>query len=210
MLKCNATKSISENFLSEKRKIMNDNKKKDIRTIATKQILKDTVLSLIQKKSVLRITVKEICENAFVNRGTFYRYYPDLYGILEEMLDDFLHCTGSTEKYTCLLQTEEYDCPYGICDKLYQNTKYGALLFDEKISDIVIRKIADYSKDKYVNSLLNSCKLTSEQAEKIFYFQLNGCLAVNKQVFMNDGKGWKDTRNLIGEFIQSGLRHFMK
>ena len=75
---------------------------------------------------------------------------------------------------------------------------------------MVIKKIADYSKERYVDSLLETCELTREQAERIFYFQLNGCLAVNKQVFIQEGKDWKDTRNLIGEFIQSGLRHFMK
>lgn len=190
--------------------IMDGGRKKDIRTVRTKQILKDTVLSLAQKKSVSMITVKEICENALVNRGTFYLHYPDIYGLLEEILDDFLHSGGPIENYQCTLQSNEYNCPYGICDKLYKNIEYGALFFDERMSDMVIKKIADYSKERYVDSLLETCELTREQAERIFYFQLNGCLAVNKQVFIQEGKDWKDTRNLIGEFIQSGLRHFMK
>ena len=37
-----------------------------------------------------RITVKEICERAEINRATFYRYYTDPYDLLEKMEQEFL------------------------------------------------------------------------------------------------------------------------
>lgn len=121
--------------------LMSSNKKEDPRTVRTKQILKDTVLSLVQKKSATYITVKKICESACVNRGTFYRHYSDIYELLEEIIDDLLRCNDDNNKdYQCSLQSEKYNCPYGICDKLSQNIKYGAIFFDERITDIVIKK----------------------------------------------------------------------
>ncbi|MFQ9152964.1 MAG: hypothetical protein ACLR6B_17275 [Blautia sp.] len=49
-----------------------------------------------------------------------------------------------------------------------------------------------------------------EQAETIFYFQLNGCLAINKKIYRNGSKNWEASRDLIGGFIQSGLKRYIK
>ena len=43
---------------------------------------------LIREKPVAKITVSEICAKAEINRGTFYRYYLDVYDLAEKMVDD--------------------------------------------------------------------------------------------------------------------------
>lgn len=63
---------------------------------------------------------------------------------------------------------------------------------------------------KYIKALLKECNLTESEAEKIFYFQLNGCLAVNKQIYKDGGSEWDKSRDLIGGFIQSGLMRYKK
>jgi AcrR family transcriptional regulator len=49
----------------------------------------------MKTKSILNISIKEICENAGVSRSTFYMYYKDQYDLLgqleEEILDEFDH-----------------------------------------------------------------------------------------------------------------------
>ena len=47
----------------------------DKRIEYTKKTLKDTFLSLLAEKDIINITVSEICKEAGINRGTFYRYY---------------------------------------------------------------------------------------------------------------------------------------
>lgn len=59
--------------------------KQDRRIRKTKAVLKTTLLSLMKEKSVKHITVKELCENADINRGTFYLHYRDVFDMLEEI-----------------------------------------------------------------------------------------------------------------------------
>lgn len=63
--------------------------KKDSRRVKmTKRLLKDSLISLMKETSVHEITIKEICENADVNRSTFYRHYQTQYDLYDEIIDD--------------------------------------------------------------------------------------------------------------------------
>ena len=39
----------------------------------------------MSKKPLANITVKELCEQADINRGTFYRYYKDIYDLFNQL-----------------------------------------------------------------------------------------------------------------------------
>ena len=52
--------------------------------------LKTTLLELLENKDFENITVKMICENAQVNRSTFYAHYTDIYEIMDQM-EEHLH-----------------------------------------------------------------------------------------------------------------------
>ena len=84
------------------------------------------------------------------------------------------------------------------------------IFFDDSLTGHVIEKIAAQSKEKYIVALTQQLDLTPEQAETIFYFQLNGCLAINKKIYRNGSKDWEASRDLIGGFIQSGLKRYIK
>ncbi len=61
----------------------------DRRIRKTRAVLKSSLLSLMKEKSVKHITVKELCDKADINRGTFYLHYTDVFDI-EVQIDDFL------------------------------------------------------------------------------------------------------------------------
>ena len=57
----------------------------DARTRYTKMIIQEVFLNLLEEKNVERITVKEICEKAKINRATFYKYYDNAFDLLEKL-----------------------------------------------------------------------------------------------------------------------------
>ena len=57
----------------------------------TKALLNDSFLNILKKKPLARITVKEICECADVNRSTYYVYYSDPYDQLNKMEQELLN-----------------------------------------------------------------------------------------------------------------------
>ena len=186
------------------------NKKQDPRTIQTKALIRQTLLNMMKKSVFDKITVSELCKIAGINRGTFYLHYYDIWAVLEELEEEALREEPCSEPYKCSLSAEHYKCPYGICDKIHTHPEYGVIFFDDSLTSHVIEKIAAQSKRKYIVALTEQLNLTVEQAETIFYFQLNGCLAINKKIYRNGSKNWEASRDLIGGFIQSGLKRYIK
>jgi AcrR family transcriptional regulator len=64
--------------------------KTDIRVQLTKKALRESLVALMMKKSIVHISVREICEGAGVSRTTFYTYYKDQYDMLEQFEEKIL------------------------------------------------------------------------------------------------------------------------
>lgn len=64
--------------------------KTDARVRYTQNIIRDTFLNLLKEKPIHKITIKEICEIAEINRGTFYKHYEDIYDLMQKLEDSAL------------------------------------------------------------------------------------------------------------------------
>lgn len=62
----------------------------DQRTQLTYSLLRQAFTDLLQRKPIQRITVKELCQKAGVNRSTFYAHYMDIYDLLEKLEEDMV------------------------------------------------------------------------------------------------------------------------
>lgn len=58
------------------------------RTQMTRMLLKTALTELMQKKPFGEITIKEICEQADLNRTTFYMHYDDQTALLRDIEDE--------------------------------------------------------------------------------------------------------------------------
>ena len=56
----------------------------------TKQLLRDSLLELLQTEEIHKISIRALCQRADLNRSTFYKYYGSQYDLLKEMEDDLL------------------------------------------------------------------------------------------------------------------------
>lgn len=63
-------------------------KKNDLRVIKTKKILFDTLLKLMKQKNFEKIKISDICEEALINRSTFYAHYEDKYELLVDLFEN--------------------------------------------------------------------------------------------------------------------------
>ena len=60
-------------------------KSNDRRIRYTRYALQNALIVCMQQKPFNRITVREICETADINRSTFYMHYKDIYELLDEI-----------------------------------------------------------------------------------------------------------------------------
>ena len=59
----------------------------DVRVKLTNLMIREAFFSILKQKPLSKVTVKEICTAAGVNRSTFYKYYKDTYDLLEQIED---------------------------------------------------------------------------------------------------------------------------
>ena len=57
----------------------------DRRTRKTKKAIESSFLTLLERKSINRITVAELCRMADIGRGTFYLHYMDVYDLYDKL-----------------------------------------------------------------------------------------------------------------------------
>lgn len=54
----------------------------------TKQLLKNSLMELLETESIQKIAIKSLCERAGINRSTFYKYYGSQFDLLREIEED--------------------------------------------------------------------------------------------------------------------------
>lgn len=69
---------------------MKNQKHLDTRVQYTRTVLKNAMLTLLKEKSYEKITVKELCEAAEINRGTFYLHYASPVALLKDIENQFV------------------------------------------------------------------------------------------------------------------------
>jgi AcrR family transcriptional regulator len=75
----------------------------------TKTLLKTSLIELMHTKPLGKITIRELCDNADVNRSTFYLYYSDQISLLEDIEAELLsHVREHLEK----LESDYGTLPY--------------------------------------------------------------------------------------------------
>lgn len=64
--------------------------KTDPRVLRTRKLMMDSFIELSGKKEFKDITVKDITEEAMINRATFYYHFEDIYDLLDKALSEVL------------------------------------------------------------------------------------------------------------------------
>ena len=177
--------------------------KTDRRTRYTCQTIKDILLEELKTKPYSKITVTEICKKAEMNRGTFYLHYYDIDDVLNDILEDFLSDTSSVLDH--VLCPYKLNCTYPFCEKIRSASHYQVLFFDDVTAARMLEKLADLGKEDFITRLMKNSLLTFEQAEAVFYFQMNGCLAINRMMLKNQCTDWTKIQQTIDQFIKGGL-----
>lgn len=67
--------------------------KENRRAQMTKLLLRTALIELLEEKPLSRITIRELCEKADLNRTTFYLHYTDQNALLEDIERDVMEKT---------------------------------------------------------------------------------------------------------------------
>ena len=113
-----------------------DEKKKDLRIVKTRKALYRAFEELMKSKSFEQIKVSDICNEALINRSTFYDHYTDKYDLLEEYINSL------KEPFTEEITKE---------DSIEKNTKKYYI----EIIKLLLNHI-EKKKDTYISIMINN------------------------------------------------------
>lgn len=128
-----------------------------VTTMQTRQNLMDAFWKLYCKKSIEKITVKEVCSLAGYNRTTFYAYFKDIYEVLDEIENTIITADEFEEKVlkNIFLGKSEKEIIEKVLELYYENNEYLSVLlgdhgdpgFKVKLINRILPKLTQYLPD---------------------------------------------------------------
>lgn len=159
---------------------MKNAKKEDLRVIKTKKLIRKSFVDLSKKISYQKISVKDLCDNAMINRNTFYLHYENKDDLVKEIINETI------EKY------KSYFMPlitnFFISVKLkdvegFTNNVKGILEIVEEDIDLYKIILSDDYLTGYFSSIaqvyekniMDFLNITTNKAKLIFKYMMSGC-----------------------------------
>ncbi len=140
----------------------------------TKKMIKEALTALMCEKGFAKISVKELCEKADVNRSTFYAYYRDTSAVIRDMEEDILMQLpdlGSTD-------LEEFNSKiFSLFEYIRVNSRVFYVMMFNSSSSQFCKKLMDAILQKYEG--LSTIK--DERVSRMSYiFCANGIVGLVK------------------------------
>lgn len=187
----------------------------DKRIEKTKHMIKSAMLNLMKKKSFNKITVKEICENAFTSRITFYTYYENKNELVEDIAADIkdeimthyeqLQIKNNASNNIIQAHINIIDSILETEQKYFDNTGYTP----HTISPEMQLYYFEYIKQFVADIETRLVRINPDYPEKLFSAFLAGGVWAYIGEAEASGRSLQDTRNevksLLTEILKSNL-----
>ena len=183
----------------------------DRRVRKTKEVLKKSLITLMKEKNINTITVKELCEKADINRGTFYLHYKDVFHMLEEiekeLYQEFQGKILSHEISTDIAITKPI--LQDIFTFIAQNSDFCMVILCERGDMAFVKKIVSIIYERFYSSWSITFNNTDKDLfEKYYSFILYGAIGLIDHWLRNGLKESPEymailTENIIWDGIKS-------
>ena len=138
-------------------------------TNLTKELIKETFISLLEQKPLTQITVKMIVEECGINRNSFYYHYQDLPALIEEMIRE--ETDRIIQEYPMIDSTQT--AILAVVDFASKNKKAILHIYNFVNRDIFeqyLWKVCGYTVDSYAQTLINGRQMNEFDKEIISRF----------------------------------------
>jgi len=135
-------------------------------------VIKNSFMELLKDHPVNKITVKDVCEMAEINRATFYKHYTDCFDLLKRIEDEQI------AELQQLIQESQHKNIADIFRKMFDKIKEDG--------DRYITLVSDNGDSTFPTRILNICyeqtnpflNLSETKREWLYYFSACGCSGV--------------------------------
>jgi len=154
----------------------------DRRVKYTKMVLRQSLLELMKSSPIEKITVKNICELADINRGTFYSHYSNPRALLEQIENDLFNDLKATlDRYLtdADLTSGSYEMIIEIIKCIEMNSDICKIILGEHGDHDYLKRIVNLAYEKFRESwIVNMWVRDDKLTEYFFNFISSGSIGV--------------------------------
>lgn len=181
----------------------------DRRVKYTKKIIKESLIELLKEKELNKITVSELCEKSDINRATFYRYYIDIYDLLEkleqELIDELKQLLPSYKDFTLKEIVKEY------LKVFLENKELVSIVFSNRQNIFYLNDFFYFIYENCKEKWFENIEIDEEDKTLVSIFAFNGTLGVINYWIQNDFEEDIDKiSNVIQKICYKGLVGYKK
>ena len=180
-------------------------RKTDSRIRYTQNVLKQALLSFLKEKPINKITVKEVCERAELNRATFYAHYSDCFALLESIEEDLLEAFQQSLKLVDSFDvTALIEAIYTMIER--QQDACRVLIFQNACPNVLRRMIRMAHDESIAYWKRHLHHITEAELEMLYTHLSNGLMHVVVEGYEKYSR--EEVVRFVNRIVQCSLSQF--
>ncbi|MGN0831840.1 MAG: TetR/AcrR family transcriptional regulator [Candidatus Ornithospirochaeta sp.] len=157
--------------------------KVDVRIVKSKESLMSAIIGLMGKKKLEELTISEICQEADVNRNTFYSHYSSVRELFEEMNGKYMEALFASAKVFDEPNDSTIKNLVNVLDKMKEKGNLTKIIFSESNS---IKHLNTLLQILFPTSIIDNLKIENLSLEECHAFLIGGITSLILRWIEND------------------------
>ncbi|MFE6077464.1 TetR/AcrR family transcriptional regulator [Paenibacillus sp. NPDC057886] len=107
------------------------------RVMLTKRLICEALLKMLKTRNINKISIRELCQIAGINRTTFYNHYGSQYDVLNEIAETYIQSTSFTIINDLAAGKNIDECLTRILQYIKDNVEFAKLVLDLDNYDLI-------------------------------------------------------------------------
>lgn len=107
------------------------------RVMLTKHLIHDALLKMLKTCNINKISIRELCQVAGINRSTFYNHYGSQYDVLNEIAETYIQSTSFTIINDIASGKNIDECLTRVLQYMKDNLEFAKLVLDLYNYDLI-------------------------------------------------------------------------
>ena len=157
--------------------------KVDVRIVKSEESLMSALIVLMGKKKLEELTISEICQEADVNRNTFYSHYSSVRELFEEMNGKYMEALFASAKVFDEPNDSTIKNLVNVLDKMKEKGNLTKIIFSESNS---IKHLNTLLQILFPTSIIDNLKIENLSLEECHAFLIGGITSLILRWIEND------------------------
>lgn len=107
------------------------------RVILTKRLIHEALLEMLRTRNIKKISIRELCQVAGINRTTFYNHYGSQYDVLNEIAEAYIQNTSFTVMNNLAASKNIDECLTQVLQYMKDHLEFAKLVLDQDNYDLL-------------------------------------------------------------------------